>query len=268
MLPFNNTQYSNTSPSEMRNLIRNEQWIYPTSGLCKSYVQGNMIILPKEWAFDFLLFAQRNPKACPMLDVTEVGGHEPVNIAPGADVRTDLPKYRVWENGELIDEPMNVVDYWRDDLVTFIIGCSFSFETALIESSIPIRHMECNSNAPMYITNIDCAPAGRFSGPMVVSMRPIKHDKVPRAVLCTGRFPSLHGAPVHIGDPAAIGIKNIQEVDFGDTVEIRNGEVPVFWACGVTPQAVLMKSKPPFAITHSPGHMFICDKKDADYSIL
>lgn len=268
MLPFDIERFKHTSPSEMRELIRTEEWVHPTSGLCESHVQGNMIILPKEWAFDFLLFAQRNPKSCPILDVTEVGSYEPVNIAAGADVRTDLPKYRVWENGMLAEEPLNIINYWRDDLVAFIIGCSFSFETALIESSIPIRHMELRSNAPMYITNIESNPAGRFSGPMVVSMRPVKHDKVPRAVLCTGRFPSLHGAPVHIGDPEAIGIKDITKVDFGDCVEIRDGEVPVFWACGVTPQAAVMKSKPPFAITHSPGHMFISDKKDADYSVL
>lgn len=268
MLPFETAQYKNTSPAEMRELIKKEQWVYPTAGLCSSHVQGNMIILPKEWAFDFLLFAQRNPKACPILDVTEPGGYEPANIAPGADVRTDLPKYRVWENGVLVDEPLNVIEYWRNDLVAFLIGCSFSFETALIESSIPIRHIENKSNAPMYITNIECARAGRFNGPLVVSMRPVKHEKIPRAVLCTGRFPSLHGAPVHIGDPAAIGIKDINNVDFGDAVEIKEGEVPIFWACGVTPQAVLMKSKPPFAITHSPGHMFISNKKDADYSML
>ncbi len=268
MLPFDSSLYRKTSPSEMRELIRKEEWVHPTSGLCNSYVQGNMIILPKEWAFDFLLFAQRNPKACPILDVTEIGSGVPVNIAPGADIRTDLPKYRVWENGSLVAEPLNIIDYWRDDLVAFMIGCSFSFETAMIEASIPIRHIECNTNAPMYITNIECVPAGRFSGPVVVSMRPVKHEKVSRAVLCSGRFPSLHGAPIHIGDPAVIGIKDIKKVDFGDYVEVREGEVPVFWACGVTPQAVLMKSKPPFAITHCPGHMFISDKKDADFSVL
>lgn len=268
MLPFDIERFKNAKPSEMRELIRKEEWVYPTSGLCKSHVQGNMIILPKEWAFDFLLFAQRNPKSCPILDVTEVGNYEPINIAAGADVRTDLPKYRVWEDGVLIEEPLNVIKYWRDDLVAFIIGCSFSFESALIDSSIPIRHMESNSNAPMYITNIESNKAGRFSGPMVVSMRPVKHDKVPRAVLCTGRFPSLHGAPVHIGDPSVIGISDITKVDFGDCVEVHDDEVPVFWACGVTPQAAVMKSKPPFAITHSPGHMFISDKKDADYSVL
>ena len=153
-------------------------------------------------------------------------------------------------------------------MVAFLIGYSFSFETALIESSIPIRHIEKKSNAPMYITNIECTPAGRFSGPLAVSMRPVKNEKISRAVLCTGRFPSLHGAPVHIGDPAPIGIRDINNVDFGEAVEIREGEVPIFWACGVTPQAVLMKSKPSFAITHSPGHMFVSDKKDADYSIL
>ena len=165
-----------------------------------------------------------------------------------------------------LDEPTDVLKYWRDDLVAFLLGCSFSFEGALIEAGIPIRHIDSGCNVPMYITNIQCNPAGRLSGPMVVSMRPVKHSQVVKAALCTGRFPAVHGAPVHIGDPAVIGIKDVNKPDFGDPVEIRDGEVPVFWACGVTPQAVVMKSKPPFAITHAPGLMFIGDPKDADYS--
>lgn len=240
MFDFNVASFRDANPSKMRKIIRNREWIYPTAGVCSGYVQANMIILPKEWAYDFLIFAQRNPKACPLLDVTEVGSAEPTNIATGADVRTDLPKYRVWKNGEMIDEPLDILKYWQNDLVSFLIGCSFSFENALIEASIPIRHIDNGTNAPMYITNIPCVSAGRFSGPIVVSMRPIKYEKIPRAVLCSGRFPSLHGAPIHIGDPSVIGIHNINKVDFGDIVEIREGEVPVFWPCGVTPQAVLI----------------------------
>ncbi|MCE5184281.1 MAG: putative hydro-lyase [Synergistaceae bacterium] len=265
-LPFDISPFRHASPKEMRALIRKGEWTHPTSGLCLSHVQANMIVLPKDWAYDFLVFAQRNPKPCPILDVTEPGDGEARMIAPGSDVRTDIPGYRVWENGVLKDEPTDVLKYWRDDLVAFLLGCSFSFEGALLEAGIPIRHIDCGCNVPMYITNRQCSPAGRLSGPMVVSMRPIKHAQVVRASLCTGRFPAVHGAPVHIGDPAAIGIKDINRPEFGDPVEIREGEVPVFWACGVTPQAVVMNSKPPFAITHAPGLMFIADPKDSDYS--
>ena len=253
-LPFDVTPFYSTHPKEMRRLIREEEWVYPTSGLCHCHVQANMIVLPKEWAYDFLVFAQ-------------LGQWEAKLIAPGSDVRTDIPKYRVWENGELVDEPADVKKYWKEDLVAFLLGCSFSFEGALLEAGIPIRHIDMNCNVPMYITNIQNQPAGRLSGPMVVSMRPVKHAQVPKAVLSTGRFPAVHGAPVHIGDPAAIGIKDVGKPDFGDAVEIREGETPVFWACGVTPQAVLMKSKPPFAITHAPGYMFIGDPKDVDYAV-
>ena len=265
-LPFDISPFRHASPKEMRELIRKGEWTHPTSGLCLSHVQANMIVLPKDWAYDFLVFAQRNPKPCPILDVTEPGDGEAKLIAPGSDVRTDIPRYRVWEDGVLKDEPTDVLKYWKDDLVAFLLGCSFSFEGALLEAGIPIRHIDCGCNVPMYITNRQCNPAGRLSGPMVVSMRPIKHAQVVRASLCTGRFPAVHGAPVHIGDPAALGIKDINRPEFGDPVEIREGEVPVFWACGVTPQAVVMNSKPPFAITHAPGHMIIADPKDSDYS--
>lgn len=266
-LPFDVAPFYSTDPKEMRRLIRENEWMYPTSGLCHCHVQANMIVLPKEWAYDFLVFAQRNPKPCPILDITEPGQWEAKLIAPGSDVRTDIPKYRVWENGELVDEPSDVVKYWKDDLVAFLLGCSFSFEGALLEANIPIRHIDMNCNVPMYVTNIQNQPAGRLSGPMVVSMRPVKYAQVPKAVLSTGRFPAVHGAPVHIGDPVAIGIKDVSKPDFGDAVDIRDGETPVFWACGVTPQAVLMKSKPPFAITHAPGYMFIGDPKDVDYAV-
>jgi uncharacterized protein YcsI (UPF0317 family) len=226
-----------------------------------------MIILPKDWAYDFLLYATRNPKPCPILDVTEMGDPEPKLIAPGADVRTDLPKYRIWKNGKLVGEPSDIKSEWRDDLVAFMIGCSFSFESALLDAGIGIRHIEENVNVPMYLTNVPCKPAGRFSGNTVMSMRPVPHSQVVKAVTCTARFPSVHGAPMHIGDPSAIGIKDISRPDFGDAVTIKNGEIPVFWACGVTPQAAVMQSKPPFAITHAPGHMFIADRRDSDYAV-
>lgn len=267
-LPFDIAPYRTAVPKDMRALIRSGEWTHPTSGLCLPHVQANMIVLPKDWAYDFLVFAQRNPKPCPILDITEVGKGEAKLIAPNSDVRTDIPRYRIWENGELTAEPTDAAEYWRDDLVAILLGCSFSFEGAMIEAGIPVRHMDMGCNVPMYITNIECAPAGRLSGPMVVSMRPVKHRQVPKAVMATGRFPAVHGAPIHVGDPSVIGIKNIGKPDFGDSVEIRDGEVPVFWACGVTPQAAVMKSKPPFAITHAPGYMFIGDPRDADYAVL
>jgi uncharacterized protein YcsI (UPF0317 family) len=237
---------------------------HPTPGLALGFVQANLVILPKDWAFDFLLFCQRNPKPCPLLDVTEPGDPEPKLVAPGADLRTDLPAYRVWRHGELVEEDSTVTRYWRDDLVSFLIGCSFTFESALLSAGVPVRHIEAGVNVPMYRTNRPCRPAGRFSGPLVVSMRPLRPELAVRATQVCSRFPRAHGAPVHFGDPAAIGIGDVVRPDFGDPVEIRAGEVPVFWACGVTPQAALMEARPPLAVTHKPGHMFLTDLKDSD----
>lgn len=239
----------------------------PTPGLAPGFVQANLVVLPKDWAFDFLLFCQRNPKPCPLLDVTEPGDPEPKAVAPGADLRTDLPAYRVWRDGELVEEPTEVTKHWRDDLVAFVIGCSFTFENALLEAGVPLRHIEEGVNVPMYRTNVACKPAGRFAGPMVVSMRPLAPSQAIRATQICAKYPLAHGAPVHFGDPAAIGIADVAKPDFGDPVAIRPGEVPVFWACGVTPQAVLMRAKPPFAITHKPGHMFLTDLRDHDLEV-
>jgi uncharacterized protein YcsI (UPF0317 family) len=202
-----------------------------------------------------------------VLDVTEPGDAEPKLVAPGADLRTDLPRYRVWKDGECVDEPTDVTGYWKDDLVAFLLGCSFTFEAALMEAKVPIRHIECGCNVPMYKTSIQTVPAGRLKGPLVVTMRPIPAGLIPRAVASTARFPAVHGAPVHVGEPGAIGIRDIGKPDFGDPVPVYEGELPVFWACGVTPQAALVASRVPFAITHAPGHMFVCSVKDADYAI-
>lgn len=256
------------SPRDVRELVRSGEWRGVTSGIAPGYVQANLAILPRELAFDFLLFCQRNPKPCPLLEVIEAGRTEPVLTAPAADIRTDVPGYRVYQNGALVAELESLLDLWRDDLVSFLLGCSFSFEAALADAGIPLRHQEMGCNVPMYITSIQTAPAGTFSGPMVVSMRPIRRNQIVRAVQVTSRFPATHGAPVHIGDPAAIGIQDIAHPDFGDPVEIRQGEVPVFWACGVTPQAVALSCKAPLLITHSPGRMFITDQRDADYAVL
>ena len=262
------TQTLSTKPRDVRESIRSGTWRGVTSGMAPGYVQANLAILPQELAFDFLLFCQRNPKPCPVLEVMEPGRMEPVLTAPGADIRTDIPGYRVYEDGRLVAEVDSLLSYWRDDLVSFLLGCSFSFETAMVDAGIPLRHQDNGTNVAMYITNIATTPAGIFSGPMVVSMRPIKREQIVRAVQVTSRFPATHGAPVHIGDPAAIGITDLDNPDFGDPVEVRAGEEPVFWACGVTPQAVALNCKPSLMITHAPGRMFITDQRDADYAVI
>jgi uncharacterized protein YcsI (UPF0317 family) len=246
------------TPKELRALCRAGEFTGPTSGVAQGYVQANMMIVPREYAFDFLLFCQRNPKPCPLVEVLEPGQVMP-RCAPGADVRTDLPGYRVYENGQLAREITDVSSYWRDDLVTFLIGCSFSFERALIDGGIPLRHVDQGINVAMYKTNIPCLPSGRFEGNMVVSMRPIKSRDIARAVEISGKFPQVHGAPLHIGHPKAIGINDLSKPDFGDPVAILDGELPVFWACGVTPQYVAELSRIPFCITHAPGKMLVTD---------
>jgi len=250
--------------SEARALIREGRWTRPTAGLAPGYTQANLVILPEEWAFEFLLFCQRNPKPCPVLDVTDVGSPHPARVAPGADLRTDLPKYRIYRYGKLEAEVTQIADFWQKDFVAFLLGCSYTFEAALLAAGIPMRHIEEERNVPMYITNIECHPAGRFQGPMVVSMRPIPSRQVVRAVEVTARYPQVHGAPVHIGDPAAIGIEDLARPDFGNAVTVRAGEIPLFWACGVTPQVAVRKARPELMITHSPGHMFLTDIRDED----
>ncbi|MDR1733915.1 MAG: putative hydro-lyase [Oscillospiraceae bacterium] len=253
--------YANVSPAEVRTLIREQKITGQTSGMCAGYAQANMIVLPFDYAYDFLLFAQRNPKPCPILEVTEVGSRRLQSIC-AADVCTDIPRYRVYRDGVFTEERTDVSDLWRDDLVAFLIGCSFSFESELLEADVSVRHIEENRNVPMYDTNIACTPAGKMHGNMVVSMRPLPPDQIVRAVTVTAAVPRVHGAPVHIGDPAVIGIADIGKPDYGDSVTIRPGETPVFWACGVTPQAAVMATKPPFAISHAPGHMLITDVKN------
>jgi len=246
-------------PREIRRDIRNGKLTGITAGLGANHVQANLAVLPKASAYDFLLFCQRNPRPCPLLEVTDVGSAEPVGVAPGADLRTDIPRYRIYTHGELTDEVTDATPYWRDDLVAFLLGCSFTFEWALLEAGVRLWHVEHGKNVAMWRTSIPCRPAGVFHGPMVVSMRPIAAGDLSRAVTASARFPGAHGAPVHIGDPTAIGIKDLDRPEWGDRQEFRPGDVPVFWACGVTPQAVALASKAPFMITHSPGHMFLTD---------
>jgi uncharacterized protein YcsI (UPF0317 family) len=238
-----------------------------TAGVAPGLVQGNLAILPAEEANDFLRFCQRNPKPCPLIGVSEPGDPRVPELGDDLDIRTDLPRYRVWRDGELVAEPTDVLSYWRDDLVAFVIGCSFSFEEALVADGIEVRHMACGTNVPMFRTNIPCRPAGRFAGPMVVSMRPFCPADAIRAVQITSRFPSVHGAPVHIGLPHLIGIGDVSRPDYGDAVPVHDDELPVFWACGVTPQAVIAAARPRFAITHSPGCMLVTDRRNSALAI-
>lgn len=250
------------SPAEVRRLIRTGEITGPTAGMCAGYAQANLVILPKDLAYDFLLFAQRNPKPCPILEVSDAGSRALNIIARDCDIARDFPKYRVYDKGVLRGEYTDVSEFWQDDFVSFLIGCSFSFEAELLEAGLPVRHIEEGCNVPMFVTNIACEPAGVFSGNMVVSMRPMLPEQAIQAALITGAMPRVHGAPVHIGDPAAIGIADVNKPDFGDAVTMREGEIPVFWPCGVTPQAVVMNSKPDIVITHAPGHMLITDVKN------
>jgi len=250
------------TPADLRRACRDGRWDRPTAGVAGGAVQANLMVVPQEAAFDFLLYCQRNPKPCPVIEVVEAGRVEP-GSAPGADLRTDLPRYRVYRDGKLAEERADVRDVWRGDLVSFLIGCSFSFEEALAAAGVPLRHVESCCNVPMYRTSVPTAPAGRFRGPLVVSMRPIPAAQVSLAVQVTARFERVHGAPVHVGAPEALGIRDLSRPDWGDPVEIRPGEIPVFWACGVTPQAAALASGLPFCITHAPGHMFVTDLANA-----
>jgi uncharacterized protein YcsI (UPF0317 family) len=247
------------NPALVRQRIREGAWQLHTSGLAPSSVQGNVVVLPAALANDFLLYCQRNPKACPLLAVSEPGKALLPALGVDVDIRTDVPRYRVWQHGKLVAEPTDITTYWRDDLVSFVIGCSFSFEQALLDAGMRLRHVDRNHNVAMYRSNIATQPAGMFSGPMVVSMRPLRAADAIRAIQITSRFPSVHGAPVHIGDPALIGIHSIATPDYGDPVEIMPDELPVFWACGVTPQAAVAVARPAFCITHAPGCMLVTD---------
>ncbi len=254
---------------EARRLFRKGEYQDFTHGFAPGYVQGNLAVLPKTLAADFLRFCQLNPKPCPLIGMSPKPGDPSIpELGVDLDIRTDIPKYRVWKHGKLAAEVSDIKEHWSDDLVAFVLGCSFSFEEALVEDGLEIRHMTCGVNVPMYRTNIACQPSGPFKGPMVVSMRPFKPADAIRAVQITSRFPAVHGAPVHLGLPQAIGIKDIAKPDYGDPVEVRTDELPVFWACGVTPQAVIATIAPEIAITHAPGCMLVTDAKNSKFAVL
>jgi uncharacterized protein YcsI (UPF0317 family) len=254
------------SPAELRKLIRSGEWTSPTTGVATGYVQANLVMLPREEAFNFLLFCVRNPKACPILDVLEPGQVEP-GIAPGADLRSDLPRYNVFEQGKLTGEVGDVTDLFHKEMVSFLLGCSFTFENGLVAAGVPVRNMEENRNVSMYITNRSCIEAGPFSSKLVVSMRPMKPEEAIRATQITTRYHLTHGAPIHIGSPEVIGIKDLARPNFGDPVTVKPGETPVFWACGVTAMLAATSVPLPLVITHAPGHMFVSDLKDEQLSL-
>jgi uncharacterized protein YcsI (UPF0317 family) len=247
------------SAAEMRTLACRGEWHGATSGHCPAYQQANLVILPREDAPEFAAFCTRNPKPCPLIEITPPGDPEPARSAPGADLRTDVGGYRVYRKGELTEQRKEIRDLWRDDLVAFLLGCSHTFDHALIEAGVGVRNVECNTTVSMFVTNVPCRPAGRFHGPIVMTMRPIPEGQVQLVSELSGRYPHAHGAPIHVGSPQDIGITDLTRPSYGDPVAIHSGEVPVFWACGVTPQAVALETRPEFMITHEPGIMFLTD---------
>ena len=257
-----------STPAELRRRIRSGDHTGNTSGLAPGFVQCNIVILPAAWANDFLRFCQANPKPCPLIASSAAPGDPALPLLGDIDIRSDVPRYRVFRDGKLQEERSDITGLWRDDLVTFALGCSFSFEEALLADGLEVRNVAEGVNVPMYRTDIDCQPAGPFAGKMVVSMRPFKAADAIRAIQICTRFPSVHGAPIHLGDPAQIGIRDLERPDYGDPVSIKAGELPVFWACGVTPQVALEQARPPLAITHSPGCMLVTDLRNSRLALL
>ena len=256
------------SPEALREKIRSGDHAGNTSGYAPGHVQCNIVILPAAQANDFLRFCQLNPKPCPLIAMSNKPGDYTLPLLGDIDIRSDVPSYRVFHNGELTGEPAEITALWQDDLVTFALGCSFSFEEALLADGLEVRNVTEGVNVPMYRTSIDCNSAGPFAGKMVVSMRPFAAAQAIRAVQICTRFPAVHGAPVHLGDPALIGIGDLARPDYGDAVSVRSNELPLFWACGVTPQVALEAARPPLAITHSPGCMLVTDLRNSQLAVL
>lgn len=248
-----------TFPSDLRAAARRGEWHGTTAGHCPAHQQANLVILPADAALEFAAFCTRNPRPCPLIEITPPGDPRPARSAPDADLRTDLPGYRVYRGGALAEKRSDLVALWRDDFVAFLLGCSFTFEHALLEAGIPVRNIERGTMVPMFVTNLPCLPAGRFQGPTVVSMRPIPRTRLAEVRDLSARYPHAHGAPLHVGDPAAIGIADLARPDFGEPSPVGPDETPVFWACGVTPQAVALAARIELMITHEPAQMFVTD---------
>ncbi len=249
-------------PREVRLAIRRRRHTGHTAGLAPGHVQGNLCILPREYADEFREFCELNPKPCPLIGMSQPGDPRIPALGADLDIRTDIAKYRVYEDGILKEEVPDLKALWRDDLVSFVLGCSFSFEEALMSAGLRLRYVDQGRNVPMYRTNVDTTPAGRFRGKLVVSMRPFKPADAIRAIEITSRYPRVHGAPVHIGFPEKIGIGDLGRPWVGDATEVKDDELPLFWACGVTPQSVVLDAKPSLCITHAPGHMLVTDLKN------
>jgi uncharacterized protein YcsI (UPF0317 family) len=255
--------YQNIDAAAARQIIRSGEWNRPTTGMALGYVQANLVILPQSWAEEFATFCHLNPQAAPLLDMTAPGNPHPMKVAPDADLRTDVPRYHIYREGRVVEEPIDILSHWREDFVAFLLGCSFSAERALLEQDVPLRHIEQNKNIAMYQTSRPCVSTPRFHGPLVVTMRPFRPALIDNVAKITSHYPLAHGAPVHIGDPQELGISDLAHPQWGDAVSVNDDDIPVFWACGVTPQAVIQQVKPEIAITHAPGHMFITDWTDA-----
>jgi uncharacterized protein YcsI (UPF0317 family) len=265
--PISSTAFDRTDPLAVRHAVRSGAYTGNTAGLAPGYVQGNVCILPRDYAADFQIFCRRNPKPCPLLAASEPGDPRLPSLGVDLDIRTDVPRYRVFRDGKLAEEPTDILHLWREDMAAFVLGCSFSFEEALLEAGVPLRHLAEGRNVAMYLTNIETEPVGSFRGPMVVSMRPLTPANAIRAIEITSRFPKVHGAPVHIGKPELIGIEDLDSPWAGDAVEVKADELPVFWACGVTPQSVVLQAKPPICITHAPGCMLVTDRRNAELAM-
>jgi uncharacterized protein YcsI (UPF0317 family) len=265
--PKSSRMMSIADPREARSVIRSGAYTGHTAGIAAEYVQGNLCILPKDYAMEFAAFCQRNPKPCPVIGMGAPGDPSLPDLGD-IDIRTDVPRYRVFRDGKVVDEPADIRKYWTDDLVAFVIGCSFSFELPMLQEGIRLQHVDRDTTVPMYRSSVDCVPAGRFKGKMVVSMRPLAPADAIRAVQITSRYPAVHGAPVHLGLPEAIGIADLMRPDFGDPPQIAAGQLPVFWACGVTPQVAVEAARPPLCITHKPGAMLITDRTNITLAAL
>ena len=257
-MAFDITPYMHQTPAQVRAQIRSGEIDFPTAGMCRGYAQANLVILPPEYAADFEEFAKKNPFPCPILEVIK-GTPNTHAMGEGGNIVTDIPRYRIYENGVFTKELTDASAYWKDGYVGFLIGCSFSFEEALMAAGIEVRHIAQGRNVPMYKTNIPTVKVGPFEGPMVCSMRPMSPENAQKAYDITLKMPNVHGAPAHMGDPAEVGVADVMQPDYGEAVDIYEGEISVFWPCGVTPQAAIEHAKPPIVITHAPGHMFITD---------